>query len=129
MAGISTTAQFTISYPAEFEGEPDKIALGLYPSGTKNPITSTPDYLLTGGDDVTEWDKGGQTEYAFDSVNLTYVPIGDYTLAVTMYLKGGTFPVPRWGTDYVGTVDIRIENYEDPIVVEEPIPVEILRWD
>jgi hypothetical protein len=45
-----------------------------------------------------------------------------------MYLEGGTFPVPRWGTDYVGTADIHIENY-DPIVVGEPIPVEILRFN
>ena len=54
---------------------------------------------------------------------------GEYTLAVTVYLKGGTFPVPRWGTDYVGTVDITIANYEDPIVVPDPIPLEILRFN
>jgi poly(3-hydroxybutyrate) depolymerase len=129
MSGITTTARFTVSYPADFNGEPGKIALGFYALGTRNPITETPPYILTRGDDVTEWEKGGQTEYEFDSVNLTYVPIpGDYTLVITMYLKGGTFPVPRWGTDYVGTVDVHVGNYEDPIVVEEPIPLEILRF-
>ncbi|MCP4195610.1 MAG: hypothetical protein GY762_00525 [Proteobacteria bacterium] len=129
MAGITTTIRFTVAYPADFQGVPDKIALGFYPSGTRNPITETPPYILTQGDDVTEWNKGGQTEYEFDSVNLTYVPIpGDYTLVITMYLEGGAFPVPRWGTDYVGTVDMHIENY-DPIVVAEPIPVEILQFN
>jgi hypothetical protein len=128
MAGITTTARFTVSYPADFQGVPDKIALGLYEVGTRNPIQETPAHLLTQGDDVTVYDIGGLTEYEFGSVNLTYVPIpGDYTLAVTMYLKGSSFPVPRWGTDYVGTVDIHIKNY-DPIVVEEPIEVEILRF-
>jgi polyhydroxybutyrate depolymerase len=130
MEGITTTARFTISYPADFQGEPDKIAFGLYAAGTRNPIQETPSYILSQGDDVTEWEKGGQTEYEFDSVNLTYVPIpGEYTLVVTIYLKDGTFPVPRWGTDYVGAVDIRIENFEDHIVVEEPIELEILLWD
>jgi len=51
---------------------------------------------------------------------------GDYTLTVTIYVEGGSYPMPTHGKDYQGLQNITIDS--EVIVVDTPFELEFVKW-
>ena len=113
---------FKIHYPSDFVGIPDKLALALYPYDTTPPISVAPSYILNSDVPLFDINFGEVTEYNNVEINLLGLDYGDYTLTVTVYVEGGSYPMPTHGKDYQGLQNITIDS--TTIVVETPFELE-----
>ena len=62
---------------------------------------------------MTRWKRplgkykfGEVTEYNNIEINVLGLDYGDYTLTVTIYVEGGSYPIPTNGKDYQGLQNI-----------------------
>jgi poly(3-hydroxybutyrate) depolymerase len=113
---------FKILYPADFVGTPEKLALALYPYDTTPPISVAPSYILNFNVPLGVVDKGEVTEYNNIEIEMLGLDYDDYTLTVTVYVEGGSYPIPTHEKDYQGLQNITIDS--DTIVVETPFELE-----
>ncbi|MBW2221261.1 MAG: hypothetical protein JRF22_01865 [Deltaproteobacteria bacterium] len=115
---------FKIHYQPDFVGIPNKLALALYPYDTTPPISVAPSYILNSDVPIGDINFGEVTEYNNVDINLLGLDYGDYTLTVTVYVEGGSYPMPTHGKDYQGLQNIIIDS--DTIVVETPFELEFV---
>jgi poly(3-hydroxybutyrate) depolymerase len=112
------TANFKISYPSDFEGVPEKMALALYPYPTVPPVIVSPSYLLSSDVPLGVINFGEITEYSNVETTMSGVDYGDYTITVLVYVEGSSYPIPVTGLDYQGFQDITINS--DTITLDTP---------
>lgn len=115
---------FKVHYPSDFVGTPDKIALALYPYDAVPPISVAPSFILN--PDVPPGDviMGDMTDYNHVEISLLGLDFGDYTFTVTIYVEGGSYPIPTQGKDYQGLQNMTIDS--NTIVVETPFELELV---
>ena len=115
---------FKIHYPSDFVGTPDKLALALYPYDTAPPISVAPSFILNPDVPLGDVEKGEVTDYDNIEISLLGLDFGDYTLTVTIYVEGGSYPMPTHGKDYQGLQNITVDR--DRILVETPFELEFV---
>ena len=115
---------FKIHYPSDFVGTPDKLALALYPYDTAPPISVAPSFILNPDVPLGDVEKGEVTDYDNIEISLLGLDFGDYTLTVTIYVEGGSYPMPTHGKDYQGLQNITVNR--DRILVETPFELEFV---
>lgn len=115
---------FKIHYPSDFEGTPEKLALALYPFNITPPISVAPSFILNSDVPLGDVVKGEVTEYNNVGTSVLGLDFGDYTLTVTIYVAGGSYPMPTHGKDYQGLQNITIDS--NTIVVETPFELELV---
>lgn len=71
-----------------------------------------------------EYALGEISRYDNVAVDLAGVAYGAYAMAVNIYVKGGSYPIPTSGKDYMGLQDITISGRST--VVAEPFELEVL---
>lgn len=118
------TMSFKIDYPSDFAGTPEKLALALYPYDTVPPISIAPSFILNADVPLGEVVKGEITDYGDIEISVLGLDFGDYTITVTIYVEGGSYPMPTHGKDYQGLQNITIAS--DTIVVETPFELEFV---
>jgi hypothetical protein len=106
-------------------GTPSKLALALYPYNTTPPISTAPSYILNSDVPLGEYKFGEVTEYNNIEINVLGLDYGDYTLTVTIYVEGGSYPIPTNGKDYQGLQNITIDS--NAIVTETPFEIEFVQ--
>lgn len=121
---VAGTVSFKIHFPADFEGTPEKLAVSLYPSGSRLPLSGSPSSILNMDVPLGDYTFGEVTDYSGVTVNLSGVAYGDYAMAVNIYVKGGRYPIPTSGKDYMGLQDITINS--TTIVVPKPFELAVL---
>jgi hypothetical protein len=97
------------------------LALALYPYNTTPPISTAPSYILNSDVPLGEYKFGEVTEYNNIEINVLGLDYGDYTLTVTIYVEGGSYPIPTNGKDYQGLQNITIDS--NAIVTETPFEI------
>ena len=115
---------FKIHYPSDFVGTPDKLALALYPYDTVPPISVAPSFILNSNVPLGGVEKGEVTDYDNIEISILGLDFGDYTLTVTVYVEGGSYPMPTHGKDYQGLQNITVDS--DRILVETPFDLEFV---
>ena len=115
---------FKIDYPSDFAGTPEKLALALYPYDTVPPISVAPSFILNSDVPLGDVIKGEVTDYNNIEISLLGLDFGDYTLTVTVYVEGGSYPMPTHGKDYQGLQNMTIAS--DTIEVETPFELEFV---
>jgi len=118
------TITFAIAFPADFQGTPEILALALYPSNTTPPISTAPSFILNPDAPIGEVVKGEVTEYNDIETDLLGLDFGDYTLTVTVYVEGGSYPMPTHGKDYQGLQNITIDS--STLVVDTPFELDFV---
>ena len=121
---VAGTVSFKIHFPADFAGTPEKLAVSLYPSGSRLPLSGSPSSILNMDVPLGDYTFGEVTEYNGVTANLSGVDYGDYAMAVNIYVKGGSYPIPASGKDYMGLQDITINS--KTIRITTPFELEIL---
>ena len=119
------SVSFKIHYPLDFVGTPSKLALALYPYNTTPPISTAPSYILNSNVPLGEYKFGEVTEYNNIEINVLGLDYGDYTLTVSIYVEGGSYPIPTNGKDYQGLQNITIDS--NTIVTETPFELEFVQ--
>lgn len=115
---------FKINYPSDFVGEPEILALSLRPPGVTPPFYTAPSYILNSNIPPGEYQFGKITEYNNIEINMSGVDYADYTLSVTVYVVGSSYPIPTTGVDYTGLQSITINS--DTITVDTPIELDFV---
>jgi poly(3-hydroxybutyrate) depolymerase len=118
------TVSFKVLFPADFAGMPDKLSLSLYPAGSTLPLSVGPDYILKMDVPLGDYTFGSVSEYNDVGISLLGVEFGDYAFGVTIYVEGGSFPIPTSGKDYMALQDITIDN--STINIETPFELELM---
>jgi poly(3-hydroxybutyrate) depolymerase len=116
---------FKIHYPANFVGTPSKLALALYPYNTTPPISTAPSFILNSDVPIGAYTFGEVTEYNNVEISVLGLDYGDYTLTVTIYVEGGSYPMPTDGKDYQGLQNITISS--NTIVAETPLELDFVQ--
>ena len=116
---------FKIHYPANFVGTPSKLALALYPYNTTPPISTAPSFILNSNVPIGAYTFGEVTEYNNVEISVLGLDYGDYTLTVTIYVEGGSYPIPTNGKDYQGLQNITINS--NTIAVATPFELEFVQ--
>ena len=119
------TIIFKIHYPANFVGTPSKLALALYPYNTTPPISTAPSFILNSDVPIGAYTFGEVTEYNNVEISILGLDYGDYTLTVTIYVEGGSYPMPTDGKDYQGLQNITISS--NTIVAETPLELDFVQ--
>ena len=119
------SVSFKIHYPLDFVGTPSKLALALYPYNTAPPISTAPSFILNSDVPLGEYKFGEVTEYNNIEINVLGLDYGDYTLTVSIYVEGGSYPIPTNGKDYQGLQNITIDS--NAIVTETPFEIEFVQ--
>lgn len=115
LAGADTTLSFTLAFPPGMP-TPLSAAATLYPAGTQQPILEAPLVFLNTG--FAPGAGPGDTHGYQIPVSLTGATLpGDYTLAVVIYVEGGSFPIPASGVDHIALTDVAIADATTPIAV------------
>ncbi len=115
---------FKINYPSGFVGTPEKLALALYPYDTVPPISVAPSFILNADIPLGEVINGEITDYDNVEISVLGLDFGDYTITVTIYVEGGSYPMPTHGKDYQGLQNMTIDS--NTIVVETPFELEFV---
>jgi poly(3-hydroxybutyrate) depolymerase len=115
---------FEILYPSDFVGMPEILALSLRPPDATPPFFTAPSYVLSSNVPPGDYKFGEVTEYNNIAINLSGVDYDDYTLTVTVYVVGSSYPIPTTGLDYSGLQRITINS--DTISVETPFELEFV---
>jgi poly(3-hydroxybutyrate) depolymerase len=116
---------FKIHYPLDFVGTPSKLALALYPYNTTPPISTAPSFILNADVPIGAYTFGEVAEYNNVEISVLGLDYGDYTLTVTIYVEGGSYPMPTDGKDYQGLQNITISS--NTISVETPFELEFVQ--
>jgi poly(3-hydroxybutyrate) depolymerase len=119
------TVSFKIHYPANFVGTPSKLALALYPYNTTPPISTAPSFILNSDVPIGAYTFGEVTEYNNVEISVLGLDYGDYTLTVSIYVEGGSYPIPTNGKDYQGLQNITIDS--NAIVTDTPFELEFVQ--
>jgi hypothetical protein len=110
---------FSVHYPADFVGTPEKMVLALYPYNTTPPISTAPSFVLSVDVPLGEYQLGDITEYNDVEISLLGLDFGDYALTVVIYVEGSSYPMPTNGKDYQGLQNVTINS--NTLVVDTPI--------
>lgn len=121
----SARLRFALRYPDRLIGMPERAAASLYAADTTQPLVGAPLHLIDLDFPVGDYAAGSDTKYEID-VDLSNVQAGRYTLAVNVYIAGGTYPIPQAGHDYVALAPIVIEEGRNEWVFEDPLTLELL---
>ena len=121
---VAGTSNFKIRYPSDFAGTPDKLALSLYPAGSTLPLSVGPEHILNMDIPLGDVTFGDVTEYRDVKIDMQGVEYGDYALAVSIYVAGGSYPIPTSGKDYMGLQDITVNS--STITAETPFELEFV---
>jgi polyhydroxybutyrate depolymerase len=121
----AVTARFTMHFPADFSGTPDKAAASFYEAGSTQPLMAAPLKLLNMEFDVGDWAPGASVDYEIP-FDMADVEPGDYTFAVVVYMVGATYPIPLPEFDYLGLAEITVVGSEEEFIFDEPIELELM---
>jgi len=121
---FGSTVSFKILFPAGFEGTPELLSLSLYPAGSTLPLSVGPDYFLNLNVPLGDYSFGSVTEYNDIGISLFGVEYGDYAFGVTIYVEGGSAPIPTSGLDYMALQDITINS--STINIQTPFELELM---
>jgi len=116
------TISFSIHYPSDFVGTPEKMAVALYPYNTTPPISTAPSAILNADVPLGEYRFGQVLDYNNVEISLLGLDYGDYALTVVIYVEGSSYPMPTNGKDYQGLQNISINSND--ITVETPFELE-----
>lgn len=115
---------YTIAYPSDFKGTPEKMAISLYPAGTdaRKPIFIAPTYILNADVPIGDYKFGSSVSYKDAAMtNIDDIPPGTYAFMAVIYVKGGQYPIPTTGQDYVGSQEIAFSKQN----MELKTPIEL----
>lgn len=125
------TLSFTVRYPADINPV-TLLAAVLYPAGTQQPILNAPLWFLN--TDIPFAPATPGTVQSYDNVPIRIfepspgVPLpGPYTLSISVFVEGGSFPIPATGIDHIALYEVEIQDRFSPIIIDEVldlIPVE-----
>lgn len=118
------TANFKINYPSDFVGEPEILALALYPYDSTPPLYVAPSYILSSNVPLGVINFGEITEYTDVEIRMSGVDYGNYSISVVIYVVGGGFPIPTTGVDYQGMQNVTINS--DTITVDTPFELDLV---
>jgi hypothetical protein len=48
----------------------------------------------------------------------------DYVMVFSVYVVGGSYPIPQAGTDHFGFVEMELTDGTTPIVIPEPVAID-----
>jgi len=117
------TLTFTVRYPDNIN-EVNLLAAVLYPAGTQQPILTAPLWFLSTDIPFAPATPGTEQTYEnvpiaiFESSPAAPLP-GVYTLSISVFVVGGSFPIPATGIDHIALYEVEIQDQLSPIVVEE----------
>ncbi len=120
---FSATLSFSLRYPDDINPL-TLLAAVLYPAGTEQPIFSAPLWFLV--DEIPFEPATPGTVQSYENVpialpaNSATTPLpGTYTLSISAFVEGGSFPIPATGIDHIALKEVEIQDQFSPIIVEE----------
>jgi hypothetical protein len=129
LAAADTTISFTLNYP-EGMGTITGGAITLYPPDYCAGLFAAPSVFLN-----TAWSPGdaapGST-ITYENVPVTYFAFGpfatpaDYQLQLSIYVQGGSQPIPTPGVDLIALEPINIPDTTTPLILGESLDVEFV---
>ncbi|MBS95064.1 MAG: hypothetical protein CL799_11535 [Chromatiales bacterium] len=129
LAAADTTISFTLNYP-EGMGTITGGAITLYPPTYCAGLFAAPSVFLNAA-----WPPGdaapGST-VTYENVPVTYFSFGpfvtpaDYQLQISIYIQGGSQPIPTPGVDLIALEPINIPDTTTPLILSEPLDVEFV---
>lgn len=108
--------KFSLAVPDSFTGPPVHVTAALYAAGS-TLLAGAPLKTLKDGLDLSKIESGETAKYE-ETVLLDTLEPGTYRFIVFVYVTE-SFPIPTFGTDWVGYRDIEITG--DDIVLKEPL--------
>ncbi len=120
---FSATLSFTVRYPSDMNPL-TLLAAVLYPADTVQPIFSAPLWFLV--DEIPFEPATPGTEQSYENIPIalpadsaaTPLP-GRYTLSISAFVEGGSFPIPATGIDHIALIELEIQDQFSPIIVDE----------
>ena len=98
--------------------------LSLRPPNTTTPSSGRALYILNFYIVPGDYQFGEVTEYSNVEIYFQDVPYGDYTLSLTVYVEGSSYPIRTKGKDYQSNQNITIDG-RTTITVETPFELEL----
>ena len=115
-AAAGVKLEFALRVPESFPGDPVHISAALYDAGS-TILAGAPLKTLKDGLDVSSV-RAGETAEFDETVLLGSLEPGTYRFITFVYVTE-SFPIPTFGTDWIGYRDIEITG--DDIVLDEPL--------
>lgn len=124
---FDTSWTFTLKFPEDmdpiWEG-----AVGIYPFGTRQPLSAGPDSLINLGFDTLGAQPGDTVTY---QVPITYVNEmfpGSYTGVILVYVTTGGKPIPFPGLDHLVLVDLELPDANTPVIIDGVMTLEPVNY-
>jgi polyhydroxybutyrate depolymerase len=139
LGDADTTISFRLRYP-EGMAPVTSGAITLYPDDFELGQFKSPEVFLELNWDPNAQAPGGQvepgTEVLYNLVPIKFFVFGgefdtsrSYKLAFSIYVEGGSRPIPTPGVDHMTLVPITFENTTTPVVIQETQDVvPVLPW-
>ncbi len=123
LGNADTSLRFTLRYPSGIPAPLRGVAV-LYPAGTRQPIGEAPVVFLN-LNFAPGAVAGDERSYQIPVQYLGFEDFpGSYTLNITIYVEGGSFPIPASGIDQTALVDVELVDAETEIVVPGVLTLE-----
>lgn len=123
LGNADTTLSFSLHYPSGIPMPLRGVAV-LYPAGTRQPIGEAPVVFLN-LNFAPGAVAGDERSYQIPVQYLGFEDFpGSYTLNITIYVDGGSFPIPASGIDQTVLVDVELVDAETEIVVPGVLTLE-----
>ncbi len=124
-----TTLTFRLKLPADIN-RPLIGAATLWPvSQIEDPACAAPTMFLNSGFSLDGVVAAGQiSEPITIPINLVLIELvypvpSDWALSITVYVEGGSRPIPAPGVDHDAYIPVTIVGKNTPIIIDEPIEV------
>ena len=133
LAAADTTITFRLQYPEDISPVVAG-ALSLYPEGFTDGQFAAPSIFLN-----PTWSPGqvaAGSEVLYENVPITFFVFSGeldldvpYVLQISIYVEGGSQPIPTPGVDHKVLLPIEFVDRTTPIVIEETLVVEpVVPW-
>ncbi len=125
---LPTTLTVTLDFPATI-GPVYRMAVALYQEGWRPGTFSAPIFFLKSNPDF-EPVIPGASQILTTPINLPpdagppFEYPGTYVIAISIYVVGGSYPIPLSGVDHFAWYETVINDPSTPIVIPEPVIVE-----
>jgi len=120
---IDTTLSFTLVYPATI-GEVTQGSIGLYPAGSRQPLSGGPSTILALSFDPGAVGPGSEMHYEVPIKYANETFPGTYAIAIVIYVADGGNPIPYVGKDHIVLTDVDVIDRNTPVVIDTPLLLE-----